>query len=186
MASAQKKAEDENRTLVWIDEAGFYLLPALVRTWAPVGETPILHAPCSYDHLSTISAITPNGQLLLHVQEEAYHGEDVVRFLEHVLRHIEGKLLIIWDGASIHRAQAIKDFLSAGAAQRIHLERLPGYAPDLNPDEGIWSYLKYRELKNVVCQNTTELRYQLRLAVARLRHKRHVIQGCITQTGLTL
>ena len=95
-------------------------------------------------------------------------------------------MLIIWDGASIHRAQAIKDFLSAGAAQRIHLERLPGYAPDLNPDEGIWSYLKYRELKNVVCRNTTELRYQLRLAVARLRHKRHVIQGCIAQAGLTL
>jgi len=91
MASDQKKAEDEDRTLVWIDEAGFYLLPALVHTWAPVGETPILHAPCRYDHLSTISAITPNGQLLLHVQEEAYHGEDVVRFLEHVLRHIPGK-----------------------------------------------------------------------------------------------
>ena len=186
MASDQKKAEHEGRTFVWIDEAGFYLLPALVRTWAPVGEPPILHAPCSYDHLSAISAITPNGQLLLHVQEEAYHGDDVVGFLKHVLRHIPGKLLILWDGASIHRSQAIKDFLSAGAAQRIHLERLPGYAPDLNPDEGIWSYLKYRELKNVVCQNTTELRYQLRLAVARLRHKRHVIQGCIAQAGLTL
>ena len=92
----------------------------------------------------------------------------------------------MWDGASIHRGQAIKDFLSTGAAQRIHLKRLPGYAPDLNPDEGIWSYLKYRELKNVVCQNTTELRYELRLAAARLRHKRHVIQGCIAQAGLTL
>ena len=186
MARAQKKAEDENRSLVWIDEAAFYLLPALVRTWAPVGEPPILRAPCSYDHLSAISAITPNGQLLLHVQAAAYHGADVVRFLRHVLRHIDGKLLIVWDGASIHRSQAIKDFLSAGAAKRIHLERLPGYAPDLNPDEGIWSYLKYRELKNVVCQNQSELRYELRLAVARLRHKRHVIQGCIAQAGLTL
>jgi transposase len=186
VASDQKKAEREGRTLVWIDEAGFYLLPALVRTWAPVGAPPILRAPCSYDHLSAISAITPSGQLLLQVQEEAYHGCDVVRFLKHVLRHIPGKLLILWDGASIHRSQAIKDFLAAGAAKRIHLERLPGYAPDLNPDEGIWSYLKYRELKNVVCQNQTELRYELRLAVARLRHRRHVIQGCITQAGLAL
>jgi transposase len=186
VARAQKKAECEGRTLVWIDEAGFYLLPALVRTWAPIGEPPILHAPCSYDHLSAISAITPSGQLLLHVQEDAYHGSDVVRFLKHVLRHIPGNLLILWDGASIHRSQAIKEFLIAGAAERIHLERLPGYAPDLNPDEGIWSYLKYRELKNVVCQNQGELRYELRLAVARLRHKRHVIQGCITQAGLTL
>lgn len=186
MAPDQKKAEREGRTLVWIDEAGFYLLPALVRTWAPKGEPPVLHAPCSYDHLSAISAITPAGQLLLHLQEEAYHGVDVVRFLKHVLHHIGGKLLIIWDGASIHRSQPIKDFLAAGAAKRIHLERLPGYAPDLNPDEGIWSYLKYRELKNVVCQNKSELRYELRLAVARLRHKLSVIQGCITQAGLTL
>jgi transposase len=186
MASDQKKAEHEGRPFVWRDEAGFYLLPALVRTWAPVGAPPILHAPGSYDHLSAISAITPNGQLLLHVQEEAYHGDDVVGFLKHVLRHLPGKLLILWDGASIHRSQAIKDFRSAGAAQRIHLERLPGYAPDLNPDEGIWSYLKYRELKNVVCQNTTELRDELRLAAARLRHKRQVIQGCIAQAGLTL
>jgi transposase len=186
MACDQKKAEDEGCTLVWIDEAGFYLLPALVRTWAPIGEPPLLHAPCSYDHLSAISAITPNGQLLLHVQEEAYHGADVVRFLTHVLRHIPGKLLIMWDGASIHHSQAIKDFLTAGAAKRIHLERLPGYAPDLNPDEGIWSYLKYRELKNVVCQNKTQLRYELRRAVARLRHKRQVIQGCIAQAGLML
>lgn len=186
MASDQKKAEDEGRTLVWIDEAAFYLLPALVRTWAPVGEPPILRAPCSYDHLSTISAITPSGQLLLHIQEQAYHGSDVVRFLGHLMRHIGGKLLIMWDGASIHRSQAIKDFLAAGAAKRIHIERLPGYAPDLNPDEGIWSYLKYRELKNVVCANRIELRHELRLAVARLRHKRHVIQGCITQAGLTL
>jgi transposase len=103
-----------------------------------------------------------------------------------VLRHISGKLLIMWDGASIHRSQAIKDFLAAGGAKRIHLERLPGYAPDLNPDEGIWSYLKYRELKNVICANTSELRCELRLAVARLRHKLNVIQGCITQAGLSV
>ena len=95
MAGDQKKAEDEGRTLVWIDEAGFYFLPALVRTWAPVGELPLLRAPCSYDHLSAISAITPNGQLLLPVQEEAYQGSDVVRLLAHVLRHIGGKLLIL-------------------------------------------------------------------------------------------
>jgi transposase len=186
VAGDQKKAQREGRTLVWLDEAAFYLLPALVRSWAPIGEPPILRAPCSYDHLSSISAITPSGQLLMQVQEEAYHGCDVVRFLGHIMRQIPGKLLIMWDGASIHRSQAVKDFLAAGAAKRIHLERLPGYAPDLNPDEGIWSYLKYRELKNVVCANQIELRYELRLAVARLRHKRHVIQGCITQAGLTL
>lgn len=186
MAGDQKKAQREGRTLVWIDEAGFYLLPSVVRTYAPCGETPILRAPLSYDHLSAISAITPMGQLLMQVQEVAYHGTEVVRFLEHVLRHIPGKLLILWDGASIHHGQAIKDFLAAGGAKRIDLERLPGYAPDLNPDEGIWQYLKHVELKNVVCHNCTDLRAELRLATARLRHKRQVIRSCIKHAGLIL
>lgn len=186
MAGDQKKAEQEGRTLVWIDEAGFYLLPAVARTYAPRGQTPVLRAPLSYDHLSSISAITPDGQLLMQLQEDAYHGSEVVQFLKHVLRHVPGKLLIMWDGASIHRGQAIKDFLSAGGAKRIHLERLPGYAPDLNPDEGIWRYLKHVELKNVICHNQCELRYELRLAAARLRHKRDVIQACIQHAGLPL
>ena len=76
-------------------------------------------------------------------------GEALVGFLRVLLRKIAGKLLVIWDGSPIHHGQAVKDFLSAGAAKRLHLERLPGYAPDLNPDEGIWNYLKRVELGNV-------------------------------------
>jgi transposase len=186
VARHQKKAEEEGRTLVWIDESGFYLLPALVRTYAPCGETPVLRVPLSYDHLSVISALTPDGRLLMQVQERAYTGPDVVRFLKHVLRHIPGKLLILWDGAPIHRSQPIKKFLAEGGAERIHLERLPGYAPELNPDEGIWRYLKRVELQNVCCHDLLELRYELRLATARLRHKRNVIKGCIEHAGLIL
>ena len=158
-------------------------MPAVGRTYAPRGQTPILRAPLSYDHLSVISALTTNGRLLVQMQEQAYCGVDVVRFLMHLLRHIEGKLLIIWDGAPIHRSKAVKTFLAAGGAKRIHLEQLPGYAPDLNPDEGIWRYLKHVELKNVCCQHLAHLRQELRLAIARLRHKRHVLQGCIAQCG---
>jgi hypothetical protein len=72
---------EEGRTLVWIDESAFYLLPAVVRTYAPRGETPVLRAPLSYDHPSAISAITAEGQLLIRVQEQAYHSTDLVRFL---------------------------------------------------------------------------------------------------------
>ncbi len=154
-----------------------------MRSYAPRGQTPILTVPLSYDHLSTISAITPDGQLLLHVQDHPYKSPDVVRFLQHLLRHIPGKLLVIWDGAPIHRGQPIKDFLAAGGAQRIQLERLPAYAPDLNPDEGIWRYLKRVELQNLCCHDLAELRYELRLATARLRHKRDVIRSCIKQCG---
>jgi len=155
----------------------------VVRTYAPVGETPIIRAPLSRDHLSAISGITPGGQLYLLLQERAIKSVDVVRFLKHLLRHMPGKLLLLWDGAPIHRGKEVKGFLASGAAARIHLEQLPGYAPELNPEEGIWRYLKRVELKNVVCQDRSHLRHELRKATQRLRRKREIIQACIQQPG---
>ena len=128
-----------------MDQSGFYLLPTVVRTYAPIGQTPTLQEQLSRDHLSVISGISLEGKLLMMEQERAFKGEDVVRFLRHALREIPGKLLVIWDGSPIHRGQAVKDFLASGAASRLKLEQLPGYAPDLNPDEGIWKHLKYVE-----------------------------------------
>lgn len=66
-----------------------------------------------------------------------------------LLRKLRGKVLLLWDGSPIHRGQAVKDFLRAGAAKRLRLEQLPGYAPDLNPDEGIWNYLELSEAGGV-------------------------------------
>ena len=57
--------------IVFVDEAGFYLLPGLVCTWAPRGQTPILKVPYTRDHLSVIGAITPSGKLYLMVQQQA-------------------------------------------------------------------------------------------------------------------
>ncbi len=146
----------------------------------------MLHEHLSRDHLSLMSGITPEGKLLMIEQERAFKGPDVVWFLRHALRQVPGKLLVIWDGSPIHRGQAVKDFLASGVASRLQLERLPGYAPDLNPDEGIWKHLKYVELKNVCCRSLSELRVELCKAKERLRHKKHVIVGCIRQPGFVV
>ncbi len=183
MASASSKAQSERRTLVWVDESAFYPLPGVVRTYAPRGQTPILDTLLTRDHLSAISGLTMDGQLFLQVRERAFRGPAVVEFLRHLLRQIPGPLLVIWDGAPIHRAQPVKDFLAQGAAARLQLEQLPGYAPELNPDEGIWRYLKQVELRNLCCADLAELRLELGLAVKRLRHKRRVLRGCIAQCG---
>jgi len=183
LARTQKKADEEARVIVWVDQSGFYLLPHHVRTWARHGQTPVLQVPLTRDHRSALAAISADHRLVMQTQSEAYHSTDVVRFLQLLLRKIPGKLLLIWDGAPIHRGQPIKDFLTRGAARRIHLEQLPGYAPDLNPVEGIWNYLKCRELGNLCCRDFSELDTALRRAKERLRHKRHVIRGCITECG---
>lgn len=127
---------------MFVDESGFYLLPSVLRTWALVGQTPIIRHKLSREHLSAISGITLDGELFLSVQKRSYKGPDVVEFLEQLTEQIDGKLLVIWDGAPIHRSRAVKDFLASGAAARIQLEALPPYAPELNPDEGVWRYLK--------------------------------------------
>lgn len=183
LACAKKKCLREGRIIVWIDEAGFYLLAGVVRSYAPLGQTPVLHVPLTRDHLSVISGITARGQLLVGVQVRAFKGVDGVRFLKHLVRQLGGKLLIIWDGAPIHRDKAIKAFLAAGAAGQICLEQLPGYAPDLNPDEGVWDHLKNVELSNVSCHDQQELRHELRLAITRLRHRPDLIRGFIKQYG---
>ena len=78
----------------------------------------------------------------------------------------------------------MKQFLREGAARRLHLEPLPGYAPELNPEEGIWKHLKRVELKNLCCRDLEHLRGELRRAKERLRHKRKVIRACFRQVGL--
>ena len=141
----------------------------------------------THDHLAAIGGVTPDGRFLLRVQERALHSPDVVRFLQHLLVHLPGKLLVIWDGAPIHRGQPVKDFLASGAARRLRLERLPGYAPDLNPlDQGIWQHLKHVELANVCCMNDQHLRQELRQALGRLRQKPHVIHAAIRHAGYQL
>jgi transposase len=177
LARDQKGAEAQQQTILFLDESGFYPLPSVARTYAPIGQTPILREWCTRDHLSAISAISPEGKLYFHSQEHPINSDDVVRFLEHLLCEVAGRMVLIWDGAPIHRGQAIKDFLSAGAAHRLRLERLPAYAPELNPGEGLWAQLKGVELRNLGCFNIPHLRRELRDAVKRVRRKPRLIES---------
>jgi transposase len=186
LGRAKKKAKDEERTIVFVDEAGFYLLPMAVHSYAPVGQTPILKVKLTRDHLSAIGAMTPEGKILMQTQDHSYKGPDVVRFLQLLLREIPGKLLVIWDGSPIHRSQPIKDFLANGGAKRIHLERLPAYAPELNPQEGVWNLLKRVELKNVCCLDVPHVQRELRRAKERLRHRKSVLRQCFAHAGYSL
>jgi transposase len=146
-----------------------------------VGQTPILREWCTRDHLSAISTISPEGKLYFHSQDRALDSADVVAFLEHLLREVPGRMVLIWDGAPIHRSHAIKGFLANGAALRIHLERLPAYAPELSPGEGLWQQLEGVELRNVCCFNLLHPTHELRGAVKRVRRKPRLIKSFFTR-----
>ena len=182
----KKQARLERKTLVFVDESGFYLLPAKVRTYAPRGQTPTLRVFETRDHLSVMSAITSQGWLFTLVRDDSLTGVQSVRFLKHLLVQLDRKLLVVWDGSPIHRGEKVKAYLADGGSKQIHLERLPAYAPDLNPDEGVWSHLKYVELRNVCCLDLAHLRHQFDLALTRLRRKPHLIQSFFAGAGLGL
>jgi transposase len=166
-----------------VDEAGFYLLPLAVATYAPRGETPVLAETVTHDHLAMISGVTPAGQLYRQIHEGPLRAPEVVQFLEHLEQQIPGPLLVLWDGASIHRNRVVQQFLAAGHAPRIELVSLPGYAPELNPDEGVWHTLKCKELANVACADLPELWQELRRATRRVQHRPAVIRGYFREAG---
>ena len=133
-----------------------------------------------------MSGITPHGWLFTMTRDDALNGSDSVHFLKYLHALTDHKLLVIWDGSPIHRSIDVRSFLADGAAKQIHLERLPAYAPDLNPAEGTWRHLKYVELRNVCSFDLKHLHQQLNLAILRLRRKPHLIQSFFAQAGLPL
>jgi transposase len=182
----QRRARRERRVLVFEDESGFYLLPGVVRTYAPQAQTPVLREKQAHDHLSVMGGMTPAGKVYTLARQESLNGLHSVEFLQHLLRVAGPRLLVIWDGSPIHRRAEVKEFVS-GTRGKVWLEALPAYAPDLNPwDEGGWHRLKDVEMRNLVCLDLEELHQEFHLAVGRLRQKPHLVQSFFAQAGLKL
>ena len=146
----------------------------------------MLNVPKSYEHLSVICALTEDHRIYWHCQERAYKGADIARFLSGLSKKLGRKLLIIWDGARIHFSQAVKDFLAEGYAAQVRLEKLPAYAPELNPTEQVWQHLKNVDLANLCAHNLSELKQALCKAMDKLAPKRRIFKGFLKQVGFRL
>jgi transposase len=157
-------ARRERRDLVFVDESGFYLLPGVVKTYAPKGQTPILDEWQTRDHLSVMGGVTAQGKVYSLVRPKSLNGLHSIEFLVHLGRLVGDRLLVIWDGSPIHRRAEVQEFV-AEARGKIHLEPLPPYAPDLNPVEWLWEHLKKVELRNLACLDLEQLHMELHLAL---------------------
>jgi len=157
VAGVKKKAQRQGRLIVFVDESGLSTQPTRARTWAPRGQTPLLQETFNWKSLSLIG-----GMVLWQFYFQLYPGSirslQVVEFLKHLQRHVPGKLLVLWDGASIHRSTMVQDYI-ASTGGRIEVERLPAYAPELNPVEYIWGHLKTHEIANLVATKAWELSF---------------------------
>lgn len=178
------KARAEKRTIVFVDESGLTQKPAAKSTWAPQGETPVLELNFNWKKLSVIGGITIRS-LYFQLHEASVKAPEVIAFLEHLQRHIEGKLLVVWDGLPAHRSKLVADYL-ATTKGRVWVERLPGYAPELNPIEYLWGYAKGNDLANFAPKELWELSRAARKAFSRVRKVKRCLRAFWIQSTLDL
>ena len=142
------------------DESGVSLLPSVRATWSPRGHTPVLRHRFSWKRLSLAAAVVyePDGSdahLVFQLRPGAYNDETLIEFLTD-LNELEQQrpVVLIWDGLPSHRSRRMTDWITSQQSW-LSVERLPGYAPDLNPTEQVWGNLKSTELANL-CRDTID------------------------------
>lgn len=182
MAGDKKKARQERRTTVFVDESGLSERPHRVRTWAPRGQTPGLQYTFNWKCLSASAGITV-WNFYFQLFPGSIKAPQLVAFLRHLRRPIPGPLTILWDGLSAHRSGPARDFVAEHPGA-IHLEFLPAYAPELNPVEYIWGYRKQHELPNFCPRTFAQLGWAARAALRRMRRRRPLVESFWKQAEL--
>lgn len=188
MAPDKKNAARLGAHLVFIDESGFLLIPPVRKTWAPRGQTPVVLHHQLRNRISVLSALSVSPQrrhlgLYYCLHDRNIRHPQVCAFLRHLLRHLRGAVLVVWDNARIHKGQAIRNLCRR--FKRLRLESFPAYAPELNPDEGVWSQAKYT-LANGRPDTPEELRLHLLDTLEDLKSSQRRLRACIHQSELPL
>lgn len=182
LAGSKKKARQEGRIIVFVDESGISERPHRTRTWSPRGKTPVLQYHFHWTTLSAMAGATW-WNFYFRLYPHSIRSEQVVEFLLHLQRHVRGKLLIIWDRLQCHRSRLVRDFVAAQRG-RIVLEYLPAYAPELNPVEYIWGYWKQHELPNLCPADFQRLSQSARRALRRMRRRPKLVAAFWKQADL--
>jgi transposase len=165
LAPGKKNAARLGAHLVFADESGFLLAPLVVRTWAPRGSTPLLHyRQGRREKISVISGISLSSE-----------------------RHHPGLyyLIVLLDNSSTHNDEGELMQKLLARHPRLKIEHFPSYAPELNPDEGVWALAK-KELANGCPKNVEGLMESIICAIDRIRKSPAKLRGCILQSDLPL
>ena len=163
-----KKKVAEGATIIYLDEVGFSLKGVRRRTWSPRGVTPLVTLRANWEKLSTIGAITSDGRFFQHTTSGAIRSGEVIRFFGHILRQVQGNIVVVLDNAKIHHAKVTQAFV--GTHERLSLIFLPPYAPELNPIELVWAYVKRNVLGNFCAHSIRALKKRLVTAWQRVRY----------------
>lgn len=170
--------------MVFFDEFGFSFLEPVATTWARKGKRPILRRTTRDRRvLSTAVALTMSGKIYKRHFEGSIKSEQLVETLQHLQRHLSGKIILIWDRARIHKSKKTQAYLAAHL--EIMVEELPAYAPELNPEEYCHGNVKI-QLKNARPENKADMRKMLNRGFARLRHRPDLLLSFFHAAGLSV
>jgi hypothetical protein len=179
--------------LVFLDESGISLLPVTRRTWSPRGVTPVLRHRCNWKRASVAAALGYHAsdggrgpRRCFHVQKDSYDTASLVGVLEQPKAFYQGQRVVLpWDGLGAHRSHAMRDWL---ATQRdwLAVERLPAYAPELNPVEYLWANLKGVELANFAGDAVVEVADAAEQGIRRVCDDQQLAWSFLAHTGLSL
>jgi hypothetical protein len=191
VAADQKRARAETAWLVFFDESGISLIPPVRRTWSQRGRTPILRHRVAWKRASMAAALGyhPDGtraRLCFHLQQDAYDTDSLISVLKQLRVFYAGqRVVLLWDGLSAHWSHKMRAHLDA-QCDWLTVERLPAYAPELNPVEGLWANLKGGALANFAGDTVAEVADQARHGIQRVCDSDSLVMGFLAHTGLSL
>ena len=191
LAPGKKNASRIGAALVFLDESGFLMMPLVRRTWAPRGQTPLLHHRTnSYRKVSVIAALAVSPRrdrvhLYFRLHPHANINAHAVRaFLRHLSRHIQCPVFLIWDRFLPHRARLVQRSILKKRTWRSVF--LPAYAPELNPTENVWGYLKTNSMANEALYELDDLAQSTRRHGRSLQRRESMLRSLLKHTPLFL
>jgi transposase len=194
MAADQKGAAAESAWLVFFDESAVSLIPPVRRTWSPRGQTPVLRHRFGWKKASMAAALgyrydlngTMQARLCFHLQQPSYNTDTLIGVLEQLADfYASHKVVLLWDGLSAHWSTKMRAFLDS-QHDWLRVERLPAYAPELNPVEGLWANLKDLELANRPTTTLAEVADATEHGIQRVCEHQNLVVGFLAHTGLSL
>jgi transposase len=159
-------------TVYFADEAGVRSDYHAGTTWAPVGKTPVVAATGDRFAVNLISAVSAKGALRFAAYEGNLNAVVFLDFCRRLLADATGPVFLVLDGHPVHRSNAVKQFAAASGG-RLRLCFLPGYSPELNPDEWVWKHVKHDRIGRAGVSGPEDLKAKALAALHRLQKLPH-------------
>lgn len=172
----RRRAKRVGAMIFFLDEAGFQSDCPLGRTYGLKGKTPVVTTSGQRQSINVISAVNARGEFWAATYTGKLDAEAFVAFLENFMSGRRGKVFLVVDGHPAHKANRVKELVKRRKG-RLELHFLPPYAPDLNPDEFVWSYMKGTGVSKKPLKQNESMRQRVEEDLANIQHNRSLVRS---------